>query len=227
MKVLLVEDNQEQQQFIAKGLSESGHSVDCADDGHMALGMALDNHYDVIVSDRMMPRLDGLQLIKMLRQSSINTPVLILSALDSVEERVKGLRSGGDDYLVKPFAFSELLARTEILAGRNAHPVESDEGLLRMDTLALNRLSRVVTRSGVRLALNNREFQILEYMLLNPKKVITRTMLLEQVWNRSFDPQTNVIDVHVSRLRKKVDPDSERRLLHTVRGMGYKLDDQE
>ncbi|WP_299979877.1 response regulator transcription factor [uncultured Pseudoteredinibacter sp.] len=226
MKLLLVEDNQEQAQFICKGMEEAGHRIDWARDGREGFQLATQSQadYQLIISDRLMPEMDGLQMLKALRAIEVNTPVLILSALDSVDERVKGLRSGGDDYLVKPFAFSELLARSEILAARAAPVVSAAESLLTMADLELNRMSRKASRAGQAIELNTREFHILEYFLQNPGRVITRTMLLEQVWGHNFDPQTNVIDVHISRLRKKVDLPDLPSLLHTVRGAGYKME---
>lgn len=223
MKVLLVEDNDDQSQFISQSLLEAGHQTDNAQDGQAGLLYAIQNQYDVIITDRMMPKMDGLQMLKALRASGNHTPVLILSALDSVEERVEGLRSGGDDYLIKPFAFSELLARIEILS-RRVTSSHNDDHLLQIDTLTLDLFSRKASRAKQSIQLNTREFQILEYFMTNTGRVITRTMLLERVWNHHFDPQTNVIDVHISRLRKKIDLDSEHPLLHTVRGAGYILE---
>jgi len=226
VKLLLVEDNQEQAQFICKGMEEAGHCIDWARDGREGFQLATQSQadYQLIISDRLMPEMDGLQMLKALRAIEVNTPVLILSALDSVDERVKGLRSGGDDYLVKPFAFSELLARSEILAARAAPVAAAADSLLTMADLELNRMSRKASRAGQAIELNTREFHILEYFLQNPGRVITRTMLLEQVWGHNFDPQTNVIDVHISRLRKKVDLPDLPSLLHTVRGAGYKME---
>lgn len=205
MKLLLVEDNQEQAQFLVKSLEQSGHQVDLVANGKHGLISAIQSHYDVIITDRMMPEMDGLQMLKAIRSSGNSTPVLILSALDSVEERVQGLRNGGDDYLIKPFAFSELLARVEILAARSVSTNPPTEQKLVVDTLELDLLSRQAKRDNTLISLNNREFQILEYLMNNAGRVITRTMLLEKVWNHNFDPQTNVIDVHISRLRKKID----------------------
>lgn len=225
MKVLLVEDNQEQSRFLSQSLEQSGHQTDVAENGKLGLICALQTDYDVIICDRMMPEMDGLQMIQALRASGKMTPVLVLSALDSVEERVKGLKSGGDDYLIKPFAYTELLARIQILARRRTEPVASDKvHLSELDTLTLDLLSRKAHRGTQEVVLNNREFQILKYLLENVGRVITRTMLLEQVWNHHFDPQTNVIDVHISRLRKKIDLNGHRPLLHTIRGAGYVLE---
>lgn len=223
MKVLLVEDNQEQANFLSQSLQQSGHQTDTVENGKLGLICALQSDYDVIICDRMMPEMDGLQMIQALRASGKNTPVLILSALDSVEERVKGLRSGGDDYLVKPSAYTELLARIEILTKRQLTPSELDSSLT-LDTLRLDPLSRKAHREEAEIMLNNREYQILKYFMDNVGRVITRTMLLEQIWNHHFDPQTNVIDVHISRLRKKIDLREHKPLLHTIRGAGYVLE---
>ena len=223
MKILLVEDNQEQASYIRQGMAESGHHIDHAEDGHIGLIMALNGEYDLIITDRMMPRTDGLQMLQALRAAGNQTPTLILSALDSVDDRVEGLRGGGDDYLIKPFAFSELLARAEILARRSPVSAEAVKETLQIADLKLNRLNRDVTRAEQIIPLNNREFQILEYFLSHPERVITRTMLLEQVWGYNFDPQTNDIDVHIGRLRKKIDLPDSPPLLHTIRGAGYKL----
>ncbi|WP_375753542.1 response regulator transcription factor [Vibrio sp. HN007] len=224
MKVLLVEDNLEQSRFLSQSLEQSGHQTDVAENGKLGLICALQAEYDVIICDRMMPEMDGLQMISALRASGKQTPVLVLSALDSVEERVKGLRSGGDDYLIKPYAYTELLARIEILARRPSHSTEQNEHMLELDTLRLDLMSRKAYRSSHEIVLNTREFQILNYFLENCGRVLTRTMLLEKVWNHHFDPQTNVIDVHISRLRKKIDLEGEKPLLHTVRGAGYVLE---
>ncbi|SHO58913.1 response regulator [Vibrio quintilis] len=226
MKILLVEDNPEQSRFLSQSLEQSGLQTDVAENGKLGLICALQTEYDVIICDRMMPEMDGLQMIQALRSAGKQTPVLILSALDSVEERVKGLKTGSDDYLVKPFAYTELLARVEILARRrNPRPESQQAGqTLRVDSLTLDLLSRKAFRGEHEILLNNREFQILKYLLDNPGHVVTRTMLLEKVWNHHFDPQTNVIDVHISRLRKKIDLPGYQPLLHTVRGAGYVLE---
>lgn len=224
MKILVVEDNTEQAQFISQSLNAAGHQTDVASDGQAGLFCALQTDYDLIITDRMMPKLDGLKMLKALRASGNQTPALILSALDSVDERVKGLRSGGDDYLIKPFAFSELLARAEILARRAPAAHADNSHIQTLDTLTLDLLSRKAKRGDTSIQLNNREFQILEYFMANPGRVITRTMLLERVWSHHFDPQTNVIDVHISRLRKKIDLEHHTPLLHTVRGAGYVLE---
>ncbi len=221
MKILVVEDDRETASYLAKGLCESGYTVDRSGDGREGLYLATSGGYGALVVDRMLPSMDGLALIGALRAANIRTPALILSALGSVDDRVKGLRAGGDDYLVKPFAFSELLARIEALLRRGA-AAPATTGLKLAD-LELDLLTRNVKRAGKSLDLLPREFQILEYLLRNSGHVVTRTMLLEHVWDYHFDPQTNVIDVHVSRLRQKIDKGFERPLLHTVRGAGYCL----
>ncbi|MBN3495558.1 response regulator transcription factor [Vibrio neptunius] len=224
MKLLLVEDNQEQADFLRQSFTQSGHQIDVVENGKLGLISVMQSDYDVIITDRMMPEMDGLQMVKAIRSSGKETPILILSALDSVEERVNGLRNGCDDYLVKPFAFSELLARVELLAIRaGATTDKSDRRVLVIDDLELDLLSRQAKRGNTEISFNNREFQILQYLMSNAGRVITRTMLLEKVWSFSFDPQTNVIDVHISRLRKKIDLDGHTPLLHTVRGAGYIL----
>ena len=221
MKILIVEDDLEASAYLARALKEAGHVPDEAADGETGLEMARAASYDVLVVDRMLPRRDGLSMIRELRSEGDDTPVLILSALGQVDDRVKGLRSGGDDYLTKPYAFSELLARIEILA-RRKKPDEA-ETTLTVGDLTLDRLSREVSRAGQKILLQPREFRLLEYLMRNAGKVVTRTMLLEEVWDYHFDPQTNVIDVHISRLRGKIDKDFDPPLLHTVRGAGYML----
>jgi two-component system, OmpR family, response regulator len=221
MKLLVVEDDRETAAYLQKGLAESGYTVDRAGDGREGLFLASSGAYDAIVLDRMLPGMDGLALLGALRAAEIRTPSLILSALGSVDDRVKGLRAGGDDYLVKPFAFSELLARIEALLRRGAAP--SAVTTLRLADLELDLLARTVKREGKPIDLLPREFRLLEYLMRNSGQVVTRTMLLEHVWDYHFDPQTNVIDVHVSRLRQKIDKAFARPLLHTVRGAGYCL----
>lgn len=221
MKILVVEDDQEAAAYLMRALREAGHNPDHAGDGETGLEMARSANYDVLIVDRMLPRRNGLSLITEIRAEDDETPVLILSALGQVDDRVKGLRSGGDDYLTKPYAFSELLARVEILA-RRRKPDES-ETLLRVGTLELDRLSREVYRDGTKILLQPREFRLLEYLMRNAGKVVTRTMLLEEVWDYHFDPQTNVIDVHISRLRSKIDKEFGEPMLETVRGAGYIL----
>ncbi|HKK02216.1 MAG TPA: response regulator transcription factor [Desulfuromonadales bacterium] len=221
MRILLVEDDRETSAYIAKGLSESGHVVDVAGDGKEGLFLALEEDYDVMVVDRMLPGLDGLAVIQALRSSGKRTPILVLSALGEVDNRVQGLRAGGDDYLVKPFAFAELLARLEALTRRGES--EASQVSLNVGPLEMDLLSRVVKRSGRPIELQQREFRLLEYLMRHAGQVVTRTMLLEHVWDYHFDPQTNVIDVHISRLRAKIDKGFDQPLLHTVRGTGYVL----
>jgi two-component system OmpR family response regulator len=221
MRILVIEDDKETLDYLVKGLTESGHAVDSAGDGKDGLFLALESDYDVLVVDRMLPALDGLSLIQTLRSSGKTTPVLILSALGDVDDRVTGLHAGGDDYLVKPFAFSELLARLEALTRRRE--AGTPDTSLKVGDLELDLLSRVVRRAGRMIRLQPRAFSLLEYLMRHVDQVVTRTMLLEGVWNYHFDPQTNVIDVHVSRLRGKIDRGFDRPLLHTVRGAGYML----
>ncbi len=221
MHVLLVEDDGETARYLEKGLSESGHVVELARDGADGLALALDNRFDALVVDRMLPGLDGLSLIETLRRKGRRTPVLILSALAQVDDRVEGLRAGGDDYLTKPFAFSELLARLEALIRRADGA--GGETRLRLADLEINLLTREVTRAGREIALQPREFALLAYLVRHAGQVVTRTMLLERVWGYHFDPQTNVIDVHVSRLRGKIDKGFRAPLIQTVRGVGYCL----
>src|SRR5579884_1036602 len=221
MKVLVVEDDRETAAYLVKGLSESGYTVDHAADGREGLFMSSSGDYDAIILDRMLPSMDGLAVLGALRAAKIGTPALILSALGSVDDRVKGLRAGGDDYLVKPFAFSELRARVEALLRRGAPAPTATK--LRVADLEMDLLTRTVRRGGKPIDLLPREFQLLEYLMRNAGHVVTRTMLLENVWDYHFDPQTNVIDVHVSRLRQKIDKSFERPLLHTIRGAGYCL----
>jgi two-component system, OmpR family, response regulator len=221
MKVLVIEDDREAAAYIVKGLGESGYVVDHAAEGREGLFMATDGSYDTLIVDRMLPGMDGLTLISALRAADVRTPVLILSALGAVDDRVKGLRAGGDDYLVKPFAFAELLARIEALlrrSGGNQPTTRLAVGDLEMDLLA-----RKVRRASRDIDLLPREFRLLEFLMRRAGQVVTRTMLLENVWDYHFDPQTNVIDVHVSRLRQKIDRGFDRPLLHTVRGAGYRL----
>jgi two-component system OmpR family response regulator len=221
MRILIIEDDAESADYLAKGLRESGHVVDLAPDGRDGLLLAAAEPFDVLIVDRMLPRLDGLSLVQHLRATGDTTPVLFLSALGEVDDRVKGLRAGGDDYLVKPYAFSELLARVENLAQRRrAAPVVTR---LQVADLEMDLLTRTVSRAGQRIELQQREFQLLEALMRNPGRVMTRTMLLEKVWGYHFDPQTNVIDVHVSRLRQKIDRGFEVALIQTVRGAGYCL----
>ena len=224
MRLLLVEDDKAAASYVAKGLRECGHSVDVAHGGREGLLLAAAGSYDALIVDRMLPELDGLSVIRTLRASDNRTPVLILSALGEVDDRVKGLRAGGDDYLVKPFAFSELLARLEALQRRaRAAAADAPETVLCFEDLKMDLLARRVERAGRAIDLQPREFRLLEVLLRHAGQVMTRTMLLEKVWDYRFDPQTNVIDVHISRLRQKIDKGFERPLIHTVRGAGYSL----
>ncbi|MAI47537.1 MAG: DNA-binding response regulator [Hyphomicrobiaceae bacterium TMED74] len=223
MRVLIIEDENDAADYVKKALEESGHSADRAADGEEGLTQARDGIYDVLIVDRMLPKLDGLSLIQKLREEGVQTPALILSALGSVDDRVKGLKAGGDDYLTKPFAFSELLARIEVLV-RRSQP-EDVKTRYEVGDLVLDRLSNKVTRDGKSILLQPREFRLLEYLMRHAGQVVTRTMLLEGVWDYHFDPQTNVIDVHISRLRGKIDKDFETSLLQTIRGRGYMIDD--
>lgn len=222
VRVLVVEDDVEAAAYIVKGLRESGHVVDHAADGDDGLNLAMSGQFDVLVIDRMLPKQDGLSVVSSLREEGRTTPVLFLSALGEVEDRVSGLRAGGDDYLTKPFAFAELLARIEVLV-RRANPGEAQQTRMQVGGLEMDLLSRKVTRDGQDIDLQPREFRLLEYLMKHAGQVVTRTMLLENVWEYHFDPQTNVIDVHVSRLRAKIDKNFETPLLHTVRGAGYTL----
>ncbi|HVM80615.1 MAG TPA: response regulator transcription factor [Stellaceae bacterium] len=221
MKLLVIEDDREAAAYLVKGLSESGYSVDHAGDGREGLFLAASGAYDALIVDRMLPGMDGLQAIASLRATGKHTPVLILSALGAVDDRVKGLRAGGDDYLVKPFAFSELLARLEALLRRGGTPTANTK--LKVDDLEMDLLARTVRRAGQEIDLLPREFRLLEYLMRHAGQVVTRTMLLEHVWDYHFDPQTNVIDVHVSRLRQKIDRGFPHAMLQTVRGAGYML----
>ena len=224
MKVLIIEDDVEAAAFIVKGFREAGHAPSYAADGETGLDAALAEDFDVLVVDRMLPRRDGLSIIAALREAGRQTPALILSALGDVDDRVAGLRAGGDDYLPKPYAFSELLARCEVLA-RRAAPGEAAVTRYQVGDLELDRLSHTVRRAGEEIALQPREFRLLEFLMKNAGQVVTRTMLLEKVWDYHFDPQTNVIDVHISRLRAKIDRGQDRPLIQTVRGAGYVLRD--
>jgi two-component system OmpR family response regulator len=224
MKILIVEDDPQVADYIHKGLKEEKHTADIAAAGKDGLFLATTETYDVIIMDRMLPELDGLTIIKTLRGAGNTTPVLILSALGEVDDRVKGLRSGGDDYLVKPFAFTELLARLEVLRRRApaSAPVESRLAAGKLD---VDLLTRRVTRDGKLIELQSREFQLLEYLMRRKGQIVTRTMLLENVWDYHFDPQTNVIDVHISRLRSKIDRDADSPTIKTVRGAGYIIEE--
>lgn len=223
MKVLLVEDDMQAAAFLSKGLMDSGYSVDQEYRGDKGLQLAMTDEYDILIVDRMLPELDGLELIKACRAAGRSTPVLILSARGEVDDRVSGLKAGGDDYLIKPYAFSELLARLEALL-RRGQVREAGEILVVAD-LELDRIRHRVTRRGIPILLQPREFRLLDYLMRYAGQVVTRNMLLEQVWGYHFDPQTNVIDVHISRLRGKIDRNFSQPLLHTVRGAGYVLTD--
>lgn len=221
MRVLIIEDDAETAAFLVKALKESGHTPDHAADGDSGFALAETQVHDVLIVDRMLPKRDGLSIISQLRADGVQTPALILSALGEVDDRVKGLRAGGDDYLTKPYAFSELLARVEALARRTA-PEEATTKYAVGD-LELDRLTNKVVRAGQPIPLQPREFRLLEYLMKHAGQVVTRTMLLENVWDYHFDPQTNVIDVHISRLRAKIDKEFDLPLLHTVRGVGYSI----
>ena len=222
MHILLIEDDINAASYVIKGLKESGHVVDHASDGEEGMELSLTLKFDVIIIDRMLPKLDGLSLIKKIRDKKINTPILILSALGEVDEKVLGLKAGADDYLAKPFSFSELLARIEVLV-RRTNP-EIKETSLKVGSLIMNLLTRQVHRNGIEIELQPREFRLLEFLMRRSNQVVTRTMLLEGVWEYHFDPQTNVIDVHISRLRSKIDkPFDGKEMLFTERGAGYAL----
>ena len=224
MKILLIEDDSQVRDYIKKGMNEAGHVIDIAKDGKDGLFLATTEKYDVIIVDRMLPNLDGLTLIKTLRGSDNMIPILILSALGDVDDRVKGLRAGGDDYLTKPFAFSELLARIEVLGRRSTRSEDNRVTKINTADLEVDLLARKVVRAGKTIELQTREFRLLEYLLKHKGTIVTRTMLLESVWDYHFDPQTNVIDVHISRLRKKID-DKKGDIIKTIRGAGYIIED--
>lgn len=221
MHLLIIEDDAETAAHLVSGLQECGHTAEHAADGTSGLQAAKTGHFDALVVDRMLPGLDGLSLVRELRAAQDATPVLFLTALADVDDRVMGLQSGGDDYLAKPFAFAELLARLDAIVRRRVAP--TPEMLLKVGDLEMDRLKRSVKRAGQTIGLQTREFRLLEYLMLHAGQTVTRTMLLEQVWGYHFDPQTNVIDVHMSRLRTKIDKHSEQPLIHTVRGSGYCL----
>ena len=221
MKILIIEDDREAADYLEKAFTEAGHTAHVAGDGETGFALADSGDYDVMVVDRMLPRRDGLSVIAALRSRGNTTPVLILSALGEVDDRVTGLRAGGDDYLTKPYAFSELLARVEVLNRRAG--VKESETVYRTGDLELDRLSHSVKRAGKEIVLQPREFRLLEYLMRHAGQVVTRTMLLENVWDYHFDPQTNVIDVHVSRLRSKIEKGFDKPILHTIRGAGYML----
>jgi len=222
MRILIVEDDLEAADAMERGLAEAGHECVRAADGEQGLKAARQGGFDVLIVDRMMPRMDGVTLVETTRRDGDNTPVLFLSALGEINDRVAGLKAGGDDYLVKPYAFVELIARVEALARRRE--TGSVQTLLRVGELEMNLISREVHRQGKEIDLQPREFQLLEFMMRHAGQSVTRTMLLEKVWEYHFDPQTNVIDVHISRLRAKIDKGFDRAMLQTVRGAGYRLD---
>src|SRR3974390_1302222 len=223
MRLLIIEDAHESADYMVKAVREVGYVSDLAGDGEEGLAMAENGDYDVMVVDRMLPRRDGLSLIGALREKNVRTPVLILSALGQVDDRIKGLRAGGDDYLPKPYSFAELLGRVDVLSRRHGGPAE--ETTYKVGDLQLERPSHRVSRGKEELTLQPREFRLLEYLMKHAGQVVTRTMLLGNVWDYHFDPQTNVIDVNISRLRSKIDKGFERPLLHTIRGAGYMIRD--
>ncbi|HYZ34463.1 MAG TPA: response regulator transcription factor [Crenalkalicoccus sp.] len=219
MKILVVEDDAETLAYLARGLTEAGHLVDRATDGRDGLFLASDGGYDLLVVDRMLPKLDGLALVRSLRAAGVTTPALFLTARGGIGDRVEGLEAGADDYLVKPFAFAELIARVNALARRP--PLQAEPTVLRVGPLEMDLLRRTVTREGRRIELQPREFRLLEYLMRRAGQVVTRTMLLEGVWDFHFDPRTSVVETHISRLRGKVDKGFDAELIHTVRGAGY------
>ena len=222
MRILVIEDDKAVAEFIRKGLDELGYSVDIAGDGKEGLFLATSENYDAIIVDRMLPHVDGLTIVQTLRASNTSVPILFLSALGEVDDRVRGLEAGGDDYLTKPFAFSELKARIEALL-RRGQSADAPLTTLEVGDLLMDLLSHSVTRAGQEIDLQPREFRLLEYLMRHAGQVVTRTMLLERVWDYHFDPQTNVIDVHISRLRAKIDKGFDTPLLETVRGAGYRI----
>lgn len=222
MKLLVLEDDPETAAYLKRGFAEAGHVVDACRDGRDTFHLALSSDYDVIVLDRMAPGMDGLKVVKSLRAAGVATPVLFLTAVSGVRDRVEGLEAGGDDYLVKPFALTELLARVNALARRP--PIHEVATVLRVDDLEMDLLRRTVTRGGRRLDLKPQEFKLLEYLMSHAGQVVTRTMLLENVWSFHFDPKTNIVDSHMSRIRAKVDRGFGRELIQTVRGAGYRID---
>ncbi len=222
MRILVVEDDRKIASFIVKGLQQAGFAVDHAENGEEGLDLVLTVPHDAAVVDIMLPRLDGLSLIAEMRRQKINTPVIILSAKRSVEDRVKGLETGSDDYLTKPFAFSELLARVQALIRRSTSGPQEPTGLT-VEDLKMDLVKRRVTRSGLEVDLQPREFSLLEYLMRNAERVVSKTMIMEHVWDYNFDPQTNVVDVLICRLRNKLDRDFDKKLIHTIRGVGYVL----
>ena len=226
MRLQVIEDDTDVAEYIERGLAGSGHAVDVAHDGNRGLDLAATKPYDVMIIDRMLPGVDGLTIVKRIRATGIPAPILILSALGEVDDRVEGLKAGADDYLTKPFAFSELEARLEVLQRRSAGGLAMDN-VLKVGDLELDQLSRTASRAGQTIELQPREYRLLEYLMRHAGQVVTRTMLLEHVWDYHFDPQTNVIDVHISRLRGKIDKGYDKALLHTVRGAGYMINEND
>ena len=221
MRILLIEDNPETSAYVIRGLSESGHVCDHLTDGRQGLYQAQQDSYDCIVVDRMLPSLDGLAIVKAVRQVGVKTPVIFLTAIDGIDDRVEGLEAGADDYLVKPFAFTELLARVQALLRRP--PIAEQTTVLRVHDLEMDLIKRKVTRAGTRIELQPKEFTLLEVLMRNQGRIVTRTMLLERVWDFHFDPKTSVVETHISRLRTKIDKPFDLALLHTVRSTGYTL----
>ncbi len=221
MKALLVEDDQTTLEYIEKGFKEQGFTVDTATSGTDGLFLATSNEYDIVILDRMLPQMDGLTLLSALRATGNVTPVIFLSALSHVDERIKGLQAGGDDYLTKPFSFQELYIRAELLIKRHNPTASADTGKLSIDNLEMDLMAHKVTRAGQELKLQPKEFQLLRYLLEHEGQVVSRTKLFEAVWEYHFDPKTNVIDVHVAKLRKKLEANDQCQLIHTVRGAGY------
>ena len=221
MRILLVEDDLKIASFLMKGLKEAGFAIDHAADGEDGLHLALNEPYDVDIIDIMLPKLNGLMLIKEMRRQKINTPVIVLSAKRSIDDRIKGLQTGSDDYLTKPFSFSELLARVQALIRRASGASES--AILEIADLSMNLLTREVLRANKKIDLQPREFSLLEYLMRNAERVVSKTMILEHVWDYSFDPQTDVVDVLICRVRSKIERDFDKQLIHTIRGVGYVL----
>jgi len=221
VKVLIVEDDAENAAFVAEGLQGAGHGADCVETGTAGLERALTSRYDVIVLDRMLPKMDGIEVVKALRASGVSTPVLFLTHVSGIDDRVEGLEAGGDDYLVKPFAFGELMARIGALARRP--PISDEPTFLTFDDLEMDLIRRTVRRGGQKIELQPREFQLLEFLMRSEGRVVTRKMLLERVWNFHFDPKTNIVETHVSRLRTKIDRGEKPSMIQSLRGVGYCL----
>ncbi|WP_338465687.1 response regulator transcription factor [Novosphingobium sp. ZN18A2] len=222
-RILVIEDDDRLAEYVVQGLTEANYVVDRAANGRDGLFLASDSEFDVVILDRMLPGMDGMAVMKAVRAAGVTTPILVLSALGAADDRVEGLTAGADDYLTKPFSFAELLARVQVLQRRHAPGGQVQQAILRCGDLELDRLSRQVKRGERKVAVQPREFRLLEYLMLHQGEVVTRTMLLEAVWDYHFDPGTNVIDVHISRLRRKIDDGESKPLLHTVRGAGYRL----